>query len=77
MAQNGRRIRRNEIVGLIETHYSDFGPTLASEMLTERHNIEIHKEVLRRIMLEPVFGLKNESAQSIEPGDRQKSILAK
>lgn len=44
--------KRKEIVRLIETHYNDFGPTLASEMLKERHNIAIHKEVLRRIMIE-------------------------
>jgi len=58
---SGRKMspeKRSEIVRLIETHYSDFGPTLASEMLAERHNIAIHKEVLRRIMLKAGLWIK-------------------
>lgn len=44
--------RRKKIVSLISTHYADFGPTLISEMLQERHGITHHKEVIRRIMLQ-------------------------
>ncbi len=42
---------KNKIIRIVEEQYTDFGPTLASEMLEERHNIKIHKETLRRIML--------------------------
>ena len=39
-------------VGLIlEEHYFDFGPTLASEKLWERHGIKIGREKLRQIMI--------------------------
>lgn len=43
---------KDNIVQILQDFYHDFGPTLASEMLDERHNIVIGKEVLRRIMLE-------------------------
>ena len=43
---------REEQIGLIiEESYRDFGPTLASEKLSERHGIEIGREKLRQIMI--------------------------
>jgi hypothetical protein len=36
---------------LIRTHYRDFGPTLASEYLQERHGIALSKETVRKIMI--------------------------
>lgn len=42
---------RKKIANIIDTYYSDFGPTLVAEMLAERHNIIHHKEVMRRIMI--------------------------
>jgi transposase len=44
--------KKAKIVRLIQTHYDDFGPVLASEMLDARHDIKIHKEQVRRLMLE-------------------------
>src|ERR1700679_829173 len=43
--------KKEAIVQLIQEHYSDFGPVLVSEMLEQRHDIKVHKEQARRIML--------------------------
>lgn len=37
---------------LMYKHYHDFGPTFASEKLSERHQIDINKETLRQWMME-------------------------
>lgn len=37
---------------LVREHYGDFGPTLACEMLGERHGLVLSKETLRRLMIE-------------------------
>lgn len=39
-------------LGLIREHYSDFGPTLATEKLLESHGIKLAKETVRRLMIE-------------------------
>src|ERR1700681_1833401 len=41
----------NRVSALIRAHYRDFGPTLASEYLGERHGIALSKETVRRIMI--------------------------
>jgi transposase len=38
---------KQRILGLFEKHYADYGPTLASEKLQERHQIGVHPETLR------------------------------
>lgn len=38
-------------VGLLNEHYSDFGPTLAAETLAERHDINVSKETVRKWMI--------------------------
>jgi hypothetical protein len=43
---------RRAILTLISAHYSDFGPTLASEKLLERHGIEVSNETVRKLMIE-------------------------
>jgi transposase len=43
--------KKDAVVQLIQEHYSDFGPVLVAEMLEQRHNIKVHKEQVRRIML--------------------------
>lgn len=48
---SNRRIsegRKTTILQLYETRYGDFGPTLASEQLTERHRLPLSAETLRR-----------------------------
>lgn len=42
---------RTQVSDLIRTHYRDFGPTLASEQLLERHDIDLSKETVRQIMI--------------------------
>jgi transposase len=41
---------RKHAVELVRTHYADFGPTLATEVLAERHGIRVGRETLRRWM---------------------------
>jgi len=43
---------RQDVISLIKEHYSDFGPLLASEKLSERHQIEKDKGTVRNIMIE-------------------------
>ena len=38
---------KQKVLALFEKQYADYGPTLASEKLHERHRIEIHPETLR------------------------------
>ena len=42
---------RKYAVELVKTHYADFGPTLATEALAERHAIHVGRETLRRWMM--------------------------
>src|SRR3546814_6817840 len=37
---------------LCRSHYHDFGPTLAAEYLTERHDVRTSRETLRKLMIE-------------------------
>ena len=40
-----------EIMYLISSKYNDFGPTLATEKLSELHNIKVSKETIRKFMI--------------------------
>jgi hypothetical protein len=42
---------REYAVELVRSRYADFGPTLAAEMLLERHSIRVGRETLRRWMV--------------------------
>ncbi len=42
---------REQVVRLIESHYADFGPTLACEKLTERHDLMLSVESTRQLMM--------------------------
>jgi len=42
---------RNEVFGLIEKHYSDFGPKLIQEQLIKRHNLHFSREWIRKLMI--------------------------
>ena len=42
---------RKYAVELFKTRYADFGPTLATEMLLDKHQLRIGKETLRRWMM--------------------------
>jgi len=43
---------RDRALALIRQHYHDFGPTLASEYLADRHAVQVSKETLRRWMID-------------------------
>lgn len=44
--------KRNEIIAILsQGEYRDFGPTLASEYLEQRHGIGIGREALRQVMI--------------------------
>lgn len=43
--------KKNRIIKIIKENYPDFGPTFATEKLAENHDIIIHPESLRRIMI--------------------------
>jgi transposase len=43
---------RNQVIGLIQSHYHDFGPTLAHEKLTEQHGLRLSRESVRKLMLD-------------------------
>lgn len=40
-----------QVIDLIYSRYSDFGPTLAHEKLTEEHGIQLSRESVRKIMI--------------------------
>ena len=42
---------REYAVELVRSNYADFGPTLANEMLLEKHSIKVGRETLRRWMI--------------------------
>lgn len=42
---------REYAVELVRTKYADFGPTLATEILQEKHSISIGRETLRRLLM--------------------------
>lgn len=44
--------RRSYALGLVREKYTDFGPTLASEMLAEHHALKVSRETLRKWMQE-------------------------
>jgi transposase len=43
---------RELVLELVQQNYRDFGPTLAAEMLVERHGVEVSRETLRKWMVE-------------------------
>jgi len=51
---SGRGMRKekgDEIIRIVGEFYHDFGPTLASEKLFERHKIKVSREKLRQLMM--------------------------
>ena len=43
---------KDNAIALVKTQYADFGPTLASEKLDNRHGIKISSETLRKWLIE-------------------------
>ena len=56
--------KRKKILEEINSNYSDFGPTLASEKLWERNGIKVSKETVRQMMIEE--GLHEPKTRPVE-----------
>jgi len=50
----------------IRNNYHDFGPTLASEKLLERHNIKLSVETVRKLMIEAGIWLPKAKHQGLD-----------
>jgi len=59
---------QQKAIGLIYEHYQDFGPTLAHEKLTEKHDLRISRESVRGIMIaEGIWKPKRAKQPSTHP----------
>jgi hypothetical protein len=57
--------RRNDIAAIIAKNYSDFKPGFASEMLKERHNINLSSETVRQIMIEHLIWFPRKGKKAV------------
>ncbi len=55
---------RELVLELVRQNYRDFGPTLAAEMLLERHGIEVSRETLRKWLVEAEIWLSRKQRRS-------------
>ncbi len=44
-------VKRDYVLSIVSESYADFGPTLATEMLAERHGLKVSRETLRKWMI--------------------------
>jgi hypothetical protein len=56
---------KNAALELVRTHYIDFAPTLASEYLLERHQINISKTTIRSWMIDAELWKEKAAKQKI------------
>jgi hypothetical protein len=52
------------VIELVRQSYRDFGPTLAAEVLLERHGVEVSRETLRKWMVEASLWLSRKQRRS-------------
>jgi hypothetical protein len=65
---------RQYAVELVRTRYSDFGPTLAAEVLLEKHGIRVGRETLRRWLVADGLWLSRKQRRSFhQPRLRRES----
>ena len=65
---------RQYVVELVRTKYADFGPTLATEVLYEKHAIKVGRETLRRWMVADGLWLSRKQRRSFhQPRLRRES----
>ena len=65
---------RQYAVELVKTRYADFGPTLATEMLLEKHDLRIGRETLRRWMVTEGLWLSRQQRRTFhQPRMRRES----
>jgi len=67
---------REHTLGLLRSRYSDFGPTLATEKLRERHDIAVSVETLRRWMIdEELWVPRSQRARRVHQPRHRRSCL--
>lgn len=66
---------RELVLELVRQNYRDFGPTLAAEVLLDRHGVEISRETLRKWMVEAGLWLSRKQRRSFhQPRLRRESV---
>jgi transposase len=66
---------RELVLELVRQNYRDFGPTLAAEVLLERHGIEVSRETLRKWLVEAGVWLSRNQRRSFhQPRLRRESL---
>ena len=66
---------REYVLELIRRQYRDFGPTLAAEVLEERHGITVGRETLRKWMVEDGLWLSRKQRRAFhQPRLRRESL---
>jgi hypothetical protein len=62
------------VLELVQQNYRDFGPTLAAEVLLDRHDVEISRETLRKWMVEAGLWLSRKQGRTFpQPRLRRES----
>jgi transposase len=76
---SNRRLSKNFqelVIGLVQTHYADFGPLLAREKLLEHHDVRVGRETLRKWMTRAGLWLprRERIRQAHQPRHRRASL---
>ena len=67
---------KQTVVQLLKTDYSDFGPTFATEKLTEKHNLKLSVESTRQLMIrEGLWKGKRRKAVTLHPQRARRSCF--
>jgi hypothetical protein len=66
---------RNQAISLVREAYADFGPTLAAEMLAERHGLTVSRETLRGWMIEAGLWLSRPQRRRFHPPRLRREAL--
>ena len=65
---------RDYVLELVRQNYRDFGPTLAAEVLLERHGVDVSRETLRKWMVEAGLWLSRKQRKTFhQPRLRRES----
>ena len=66
---------RDQAVQLVRSTYADFGPTLAAEMLAEKHGLKVSRETLRTWMIEAGLWLSRQQRRRLhQPRLRREAL---
>jgi len=67
---------RETAMALVRAHYPDFGPTLALEKLTEKHQLQLSRETLRKWMSdEGLWATRSQRKKTVHQPRRRRSCL--